>query len=405
MSDCSICYETVIDFPAPEATGSHRSSCGHLFHPKCIATWHLRQEESTCPMCRKVATEMEDCAPQEEEEDAEEEDAEEDEEEEGDGYVGGTIRITWLGMDNLIYSEGGHGVTLSVEEDVGFDENREAVITRYDFERILRQQGIGPFSDAQWLQLQSVYPHDEEEEAVVATAQPQLTFAPSADDEPVVRVYTAEEDAEAMELVQQAHAAVAARNAAAVRHHSRQHPCPLEFFVAGDIPPSYGIATHIPCDICRNENVTIPFYHCPECHFDVCAECFMLPSAPPAEEVIHAPGPFDFVEPEEAPRFTLRRADIQRLLQNHGSMARMDEFFNEENGEEQTLVVTMTLESLNNRFASLGATPLTRMEVVIATAERRETLQITAFADGERDVVVKQRVILNPEEDPELAAY
>jgi hypothetical protein len=38
-------------------------------------------------------------------------------------------------------------------------------------------------------------------------------------------------------------------------------------------------------------------------------------------------------------------------------MATMVEFFNEE-GEpptEQTLVVTMTLESLNNRFASLGA--------------------------------------------------
>ena len=115
---------------------------------------------------------------------------------------------------------------------------------------------------------------------------------------------------------------------------------------------------------------------------------------PPAE-VVHAPGPFDI---EESPRFTLRRADIQRLLQTHGSMATMEEFFNEEDGEEQTLVVTMSLESLNARFASLGATP-----VALAEFRTRETLQITAFADGTREIVVKQqRIILNPEEDPDF---
>ena len=152
MSDCSICYDAVIDHPAPEgseATGSYRSSCGHLFHPKCIAKWHIRQEESTCPMCRKVATELEDCAIEEEEDDDDDDEDEDDDEEEGDGYVGGTIRITRAGMDNLLlYSGGATGVTPGVEEEMAFDEHGEAIITRYDFNRILREQGIGPFS--QW---------------------------------------------------------------------------------------------------------------------------------------------------------------------------------------------------------------------------------------------------------------
>ena len=117
---------------------------------------------------------------------------------------------------------------------------------------------------------------------------------------------------------------------------------------------------------------------------------------PPAAD---APGPFDAGEPH---RFSFRRADIQRLLQAHGSTATMEEFFNEEDGEEETLVVTMTLESLNNRFASLGALlPVTFMEATIAVSTiNRETLQIITFADDTRDVVIKQqRVILNPEDE------
>ena len=555
LSECSICYDAVIDHPAPEgveATGSHRSSCGHLFHPKCIAKWHISQDHSTCPMCRKVATEMEDCAPEEEEEDAEEE--EDGGYEDDDGYVGGTIRITWRGMDELITSQGGTGVTPGVEEDVGFDEHREAVITRYDFERILRLQGIGPFSDARWLQLQSIYPAEDEDDEemvggvirlsraglefilrqaggvgvtagveaeveinefnevvierfelerilreqggtplsdaqwtqlisvyppaeyndddeVVAGAmgmvgQPQLTFAPSADDEPEIADPTQRaralltdpspppcvvtpEDREAWALVLDSARATIACNAAQ-RHHSRQHPCPLEFFAAGDVPPAYGSHASAVCDICKNDLLTIPFYHCTECEIDICAGCFMPPALSAVEEVVHAPGPFDFVDGEESPSVTMSRQAIQHLLLSHGSMATMVEFFNEE-GEpptEQTLVVTMSLESLNNRFASLGATPVTFAEVQSAVTtpppspsaspsvdtcivcgctdrvrcscnasygdalERsvarsllsiatpcQSPLQVTAFADGTRQVVVKPRVILNPEDE------
>lgn len=380
-SDCSICYDPVTDFPAPEATGSHRSSCGHIFHPKCIAKWHNGQEHSTCPMCRKVAVEMEDCAIEEESED--------DEEEEDVHEHGGVIQISRFGMDYVLRQRGGLGVTAGVEAEVGFDVRGEAIITRHEFERIAGEQGVARFSDAMWIQLTAIYPAEDDDDAVVggaialftppaqlvlATPPPQLSFTelPHAYQGPVAST----DDA--------------AAHATLVRAGS--HDCPLEFFEPGVIPPIYSMVDNVVCDLCRAPRIMTHFYHCAVCKFDICAECFI----PREEDVVHAPGPFDFVE--EPPRFTLRRADIQRLLQTHGSTASMEEFFNEEDGEEETLVVTMTIESLNNRFTSLGATPVTLEEL-----RSRETLQITAFADGTRDVIIKQqRIILNPEEDPEL---
>lgn len=100
----------------------------------------------------------------------------------------------------------------------------------------------------------------------------------------------------------------------------------------------------------------------------------------------------------EAPKVTLSRAAIQALLVRMGSSATATEFFNEEDGDEETLVVIMTEEGLNARLTSLGAMALNAAEFA---SLGRETLQITAFEDGSRHVA-KKRVILNPEEDDEL---
>ena len=267
MSDCSICYDAVIEFPAPEATGSYRSSCGHLFHPKCIATWHLRQEESTCPMCRKVATEMEDCAYQEENEHAEEEDE-------------------WQ-------PEALPPPPLEIADDA--QRKREIVA-----------------------QLSSL-----------AAELALLMGAPLPVAEPL-------EDGED--------------------------------------------------DLARLSRIEI-----------VEAE----------EEAVHVPGPFDFVaDLPTSPRFTLSREDIQRLLLRNGSNATMEEFFNEEDGEEQTLVVTMTLESLNARFLSLGAAPVTFMEATVAVATltpETETPFVEVKAGGPWPMLKMGWPVLNPEDDePEL---
>ena len=148
--DCSICYDAVIEFPAPEATGSHRSSCGHLFHPKCIATWHLRQEESTCPMCRKEAVELEDCAPEAEEE-------EDDEQEEAVELLG----LSRVNMEYLLRTYGGIGVTYEVAVEVDYDlfGGGEAPISRRLLDQFLEQQGARKLSDSQWSQLVSIYPY------------------------------------------------------------------------------------------------------------------------------------------------------------------------------------------------------------------------------------------------------
>lgn len=318
-------------------------------------------------MCRKKATELEDCAIEEESED--------DEEEEDVHVHGGVIQISRIGMDYVLRQRGGLGVTAGVEAEVGFDVGGEVIITRHEFERVAGEQGVGPFSDAQWIQLTAIYPAEDDDDVIVSRA---LALAAPEWVHPVGSLYAAAltEDA--------------AAHATLVR--ARSHDCPLEFFEPGVIPPTYSMADGVMCDLCASPQITTHFYHCAACEFDICSECFR----PWEEDVVHAPGPFDFVE--EPPRFTLRRADIQRLLQTHGSTASMEEFFNEEDGEEETLVVTMTLESLNNRFTSLGATPVTLEELV-----SREALQITAFADGTRGVIIKQqRIILNPEEDPDF---
>ena len=58
--DCPVCYEEIVDHPAPpgkKATGSTKTSCGHTFHPGCMATWYVKH--TNCPLCRAEATEFE----------------------------------------------------------------------------------------------------------------------------------------------------------------------------------------------------------------------------------------------------------------------------------------------------------------------------------------------------------
>lgn len=108
------------------------------------------------------------------------------------------------------------------------------------------------------------------------------------------------------------------------------------------------------------------------------------PPALAAVDVTHSPGPFDF--PDSS--FTLRRGDVEGLLRAHGSRATMVEFFNEEDGEEETLMVTMTLDSLNDRFASLGATPVVAAEL--------QPDRLGAFADRLEAVAEPPRRAIAP---------
>ena len=199
MADCSICYEAVIDHPAEAAaaqpTGSFRSSCGHLFHPKCIWTWFSAQDESSCPLCRKKATELEDIRPHEQEQEelvaATADAAPADLPVMGDS--GGWILISRANVEQVLFNQGGPVGTwaAAATAQLEFDEYDEVEICRDDFERILRETGARVFSDAEWGHLMTIYPHGEWErlrEAFplgIPVIGPEPAAAPEPEPEPV----------------------------------------------------------------------------------------------------------------------------------------------------------------------------------------------------------------------------
>jgi hypothetical protein len=265
MTDCSICINPVVDHPTLGATGSHRSSCGHIFHPKCIAKWHTSHWKSTCPLCRKDATELEDCAPKPEAAAAE------------SFHSGGSIVISRANMDSILRDNGGFGMTAGVEAEVQFDgigPHDETTITRYELERIMREQGGNPFSDAMWDHLSSVHP-------VIA---PTATVAPDTSAQRQRQIVTelATLSAELVLLMGPPLAQpleqplpVPLAEAQLPPLHYIDHPCALEFFRAHTIPPSYGPETEVMCNACNQPCGTNPFYHCGNCEFDVCLPCFV----------------------------------------------------------------------------------------------------------------------------------
>jgi hypothetical protein len=95
-------------------------------------------------MCRKVAGEMEGCAPEPEEEDN-----------------GGVIHISRAGLEFILRDFGGVGITASVEAGLQIDEFNVVTIERSQLGRILQEQGGTPLSDAQWTRLITVYPPAE----------------------------------------------------------------------------------------------------------------------------------------------------------------------------------------------------------------------------------------------------
>jgi hypothetical protein len=149
--DCSICLNPV----EAKTTGRVETTCGHVFHFKCLAQWFSEQDESSCPMCRKKPTEFEDFSKKEEEEGGEEEEEEDEEEEE-------LVYLSRANMEYVLRNYGGTGLTYSVLVEVDYDliGHGEASIPRWLLERFLQEQGARKLSDSQWSQLKSIYPSD-----------------------------------------------------------------------------------------------------------------------------------------------------------------------------------------------------------------------------------------------------
>ena len=73
---------------------------------------------------------------------------------------GGWIRISRANFEQVIFNQGGPvgAWVAAVTEEVGFDEYGEAPINREEFDLILRETGARVFSDAEWDHLMSIYP-------------------------------------------------------------------------------------------------------------------------------------------------------------------------------------------------------------------------------------------------------
>ena len=147
MTDCAICLDTV----DAKTTGRVETTCGHVFHFKCLSSWFSKQDESSCAMCRKKPTEFEDFAQEEDEE-------EEDDEQEDAVELLGLSRVN---MEYVLRTYGGIGVTYEVAVDVDYDlfGGGEAPISRRLLEKFLQEQGAQRLSDSQWWQLVSIYPY------------------------------------------------------------------------------------------------------------------------------------------------------------------------------------------------------------------------------------------------------
>jgi len=149
--DCSICLNPV----EAKTTGRVETTCGHVFHFKCLAQWFSEQDESSCPMCRQKPTELEDFSKEEEEEEEEEEDEHSE-----------LLGLSRVNMEYVLRNYGGIGVTYEVSVDVDYDlfGGGDAPISRLLLERFLEQQGARKLSNSQWSQLKSIYPYYPEDD-------------------------------------------------------------------------------------------------------------------------------------------------------------------------------------------------------------------------------------------------
>lgn len=73
---------------------------------------------------------------------------------------GGWIRISRANFEQVIFNQGGPvgAWVAAASEEVAFDEYEEAEVCRHEFERILSETGARVFSDAEWEHLMAIYP-------------------------------------------------------------------------------------------------------------------------------------------------------------------------------------------------------------------------------------------------------
>ena len=138
--DCSICLESI-----NAKTGRVEMSCGHAHHFQCLTTWFKSGPVHQCPLCRKVATGLEDYKA-------------EGAEEQAAPSEGGWIRLTFTALNTILLAQNGLGITPDIRSSLDHLGNELTEICRAEFDRILSEQGGRSFDDAQWNLMQRAFP-------------------------------------------------------------------------------------------------------------------------------------------------------------------------------------------------------------------------------------------------------
>ena len=127
---CPICYEDI----DVSTTGLMQMTCKHSYHFKCISTW-FSKGNSSCPMCRKDAGELELLNPVLTR-------LEEDEQT--------TLGLTRRDLDVLLKSHGGVGVTNTMHFFNGEGPNGITGLTRGDLDLLCAGNGANLISNMEW---------------------------------------------------------------------------------------------------------------------------------------------------------------------------------------------------------------------------------------------------------------
>ena len=317
--ECSICYEA-IDLLT---TGRAELSCSHQFHLSCIGKWHQTNAGHTCPMCRKVAEPLERIG--------------------GSAPANEQVAIlTREEFENLLRAKGGVGTKIFTNL-LGFDSIPSAergsrawfesviVLTRKELDTICGGNGAAPLSDDEWAEL-SDYPYSSE-----------------SGRGGWIRV-----DRETLDML------LKTSGGEGVSHEHSMFKYNVRFDYNDSVPMPRRTfdailelqGSSMASDAQWNTIMTT-FYN------------DMSRPTPKASDFDWAAydeigSPFKWRKykkaiPDPDPnRLTMTREQIADLLERLGSPGTVEEFFDEEDWMEQTLVTTTTLDELNARLEYLN---------------------------------------------------
>jgi len=143
MCECPICYGPV----EASTTGKVELSCGHTFHMACVSKWFYSNAESSCPMCRKNITDLENVHKPVVQED------EDDEDEPASWRLGDTLLAVESNILVQMFALIGGTIQPGFEQCLGALYGEDSAIDNYHFNRIGSKIGCRYVDSVEWMRI------------------------------------------------------------------------------------------------------------------------------------------------------------------------------------------------------------------------------------------------------------